>query len=98
MVENNLLKQYEAMLLVDKVKLSFTKQGIERIAEIAMEMNETIENIGARRLHTVLEKLLENIMYEAPFDKEEVIKIGKKEVDSAFTLARKNENLNDYIL
>lgn len=98
MVENNLLKQYEAMLLVDKVKLSFTKQGIERIAEIAMEMNETIENIGARRLHTVLEKLLENIMYEAPFDKEEIIKIGKKEVDNAFTLARKNENLNDYIL
>ena len=98
MVENNLLKQYEAMLLVDKVKLSFTKQGIERIAEIAMEMNEAIENIGARRLHTVLEKLLENIMYEAPFDKEEVIKIGKKEVDSAFTLARKNENLNDFIL
>ena len=98
MVENNLLKQYEAMLLVDKVKLSFTKQGIERIAEIAMEMNEAIENIGARRLHTVLEKLLENIMYEAPFDKEEIIKIGKKEVDNAFTLARKNENLNDYIL
>lgn len=97
-VENNLLKQYEAMLSVDGVKLSFTKQGIERIAEVAMEMNETIENIGARRLHTVLEKLLEKIMFEAPFEQEEQIKIGKKEVDNVFTLVRKNENLNDYIL
>lgn len=97
-VENNLLNQYEAMLSVDNVKLSFTKQGIERIAEVAMEMNETVENIGARRLHTVLEKLLENIMYEAPFHKEELVKIGKKEVDAVFSLARKNENLNDYIL
>lgn len=97
-VEYNLLEQYRAMLKVDKVKLSFTKGGIDRIAEIAMEMNENIENIGARRLHTVLEKLLEKIMFEAPFEEEKEIKIGKKEVDDVFILTQKSENLNDYIL
>jgi len=97
-VENNLLLQYQGMLLVDRVKLSFTKGGIERIAEVAMEMNETIENIGARRLHTVLEKLLEKIMFEAPYESEKEIKLGKKEVDEVFTLTKKSENLNDYIL
>jgi len=86
------------LLNIDKVKLSFTKGGIERIAEIAMEMNENIENIGARRLHTVLEKLLEKVMFEAPFDEEKDIKIGKKEVDDVFVLTKKSENLNDYIL
>ena len=97
-VENNLLEQYIEMLKVDKVILSFTKIGIERIAEVAMEMNDTIENIGARRLHTVLERLLEDIMYEAPYDEEKTIKIGKKEVDKVYTSTQKSENLNDYIL
>lgn len=97
-VENNLLIQYQAMLKVDGVNLSFTKGGIEKIAEIAMEMNETIENIGARRLHTVLEKLLENIMFEAPYETSKEVKIGKKEVEEVFTVTKKSENLNDYIL
>ena len=97
-VENNLLEQYIEMLKVDKVTLSFTKIGIERIAEVAMEMNDTIENIGARRLHTVLERLLEDIMYEAPYDEEKTIKIGKKEVDKVYASKQKSENLNDYIL
>lgn len=97
-VENNLLEQYIEMLKVDKVILSFTKTGIERIAEVAMEINDSIENIGARRLHTVLERLLEDIMYEAPYDEEKTIKISKKEVDKVYTSAQKSENLNDYIL
>ena len=97
-VENNLLEQYIEMLKVDKVILSFTKTGIEKIAEVAMEINDTIENIGARRLHTVLERLLEDIMYEAPYDEEKTIKISKKEVDKVYTSAQKSENLNDYIL
>ncbi len=97
-VENNLLEQYIEMLKVDKVILSFTKTGIERIAEVAMEINDSIENIGARRLHTVLERLLEDIMYEAPYDEEKTIKISKKEVDKVYTSSQKSENLNDYIL
>ena len=96
--ENSLIKQYVALLETEGVHLDFADDAITELSVIAEEANQRLENIGARRLHTVLEKLLENIMYEAPFDKEEVIKIGKKEVDSAFTLARKNENLNDYIL
>lgn len=97
-VENNLLEQYKEMLKVDKVSLSFTKTGIERIAEVAMDMNETVENIGARRLHTVLEKLLEKTMYEAPYEDEKNIRIGKREVDEIFTNVKKSDNLNDYIL
>lgn len=97
-VENNLLKQYESMLEVDGVDLSFTKAGIERIAEVAMELNANIENIGARRLHTVLEKLLSEIMFEAPYSEKKVFKFGKKEVDKVFCLEKKSDNLNNYIL
>lgn len=97
-VENNLIEQYKAMLKVDRVNLDFTKGAIERIAEIAMELNETIENIGARRLHTVLEKVLNEIMFEAPYEEETDMKYGKKEIDKIFDLEIKEENLDDYIL
>lgn len=97
-VENNLLNQYMALLKVDNVDLSFTKGGIEQIAEVAIKLNNTVENIGARRLHSVLEKLLEKFMFEAPYEERKAIKIGKKEVDEVFQIKEKSENLNDYIL
>lgn len=97
-VENNLLDQYKEMLKIDGVNLSFTKTGIDKIAEVAMDMNEVIENIGARRLHTVLERILEKLMYEAPYDEEKSIKISKKEVEEVFSTLKKSDNLNDYIL
>lgn len=97
-VENNLLNQYIALLKVDNVDLAFTKGGIEQIAEVAIKLNNTVENIGARRLHSVLEKLLEKFMFEAPYEERKTVKIGKKEVDEVFQIKEKSENLNDYIL
>ncbi len=97
-VENNLLEQYKAMLKVDNVILEFTKGGIEAVADVAMTLNKKIENIGARRLHTVLEKVLNEIMFEAPYDKEKIIKFGKKDIEKVFDIGGKEENLNDYIL
>lgn len=97
-VEYNLLEQYKAMLLVDKVNLDFTKGAIERIAEVAIDLNENQENIGARRLHTVIEKILNKIMYEAPFEEEINLKIGKKDIDKFYNITNKKENLDNYIL
>lgn len=97
-VEYNLLEQYKAMLLVDKVNLDFTKGAIERIAEVAIDLNENQENIGARRLHTVIEKILNKIMYEAPFEEEINLKIGKKDIDKFYNISNKKENLDNYIL
>ncbi|MBN1467493.1 MAG: ATP-dependent protease ATPase subunit HslU [Fusobacteriaceae bacterium] len=97
-VENNLLNQYIALLKVDNVDLAFTKGGIEQIAEVAIKLNNTVENIGARRLHSVLEKLLEKLMFEAPYEERKTVKIGKKEVDEVFQIKEKSENLNNYIL
>ncbi len=93
-----MLEQYKAMLKVDNVILEFTKGGIEAVADVAMTLNKKIENIGARRLHTVLEKVLNEIMFEAPYDKEKIIKFGKKDIEKVFDIGGKEENLNDYIL
>ena len=60
-----LTRQYQALLETEQVKLEFTDDGIRRLAEIAFEVNERTENIGARRLHTVMEKLLEDISFDA---------------------------------
>ena len=63
--ESSLIKQYIALLSVEDVTLTFTDDAIEQIADLAAEINQGVENIGARRLHTVLEKLLEEISFEA---------------------------------
>jgi ATP-dependent HslUV protease ATP-binding subunit HslU len=64
--EASLIRQYEALLATEGVKLSFTEDSITAIAELAAEINQTVENIGARRLHTVLERLLDEISFTAP--------------------------------
>lgn len=97
-VEYNLLEQYKSLLKVDNVDISFTKGAIERIAEVSMDLNENVENIGARRLATVVETVLKEIMYEAPYDKLQVIKIGKREVDNIYKEETEEENLDNYIL
>lgn len=97
-IDFNLLTQYQELLKTDKVNLSFTKGAIDEIAEIAIELNEDIENIGARRLAGVIEKILNNIMFEAPYEKETTIKIGKKDVVKIFSYELIEENLDNYIL
>jgi ATP-dependent HslUV protease ATP-binding subunit HslU len=95
----SLTKQYEALLGTEKVNIEFTTDGIKRVAEIAYQVNERTENIGARRLHTVMEKLLENISFSATTEKNnKKIKIDSKYVNSQLEKLAKDEDLSQYIL
>ena len=76
--------QYQALLATEGVELEFTDDSIQRIAEIAWSQNETEENIGARRLHTVLERLLEELSYEAPDIADKHVIIDRAYVDDVF--------------
>jgi ATP-dependent HslUV protease ATP-binding subunit HslU len=91
-----LTRQYEALLATEHVKLSFTPAAIRRIAEIAHAVNEKTENIGARRLHTVLEKLLEEVSFDAGKDAQ--VTIDGPEVDSRLGNLAANEDLARYVL
>lgn len=99
--QNALLKQYKALLQTEGLDIDFRADAIERIAELAENVNEQSEDIGARRLHTLLEKLLEQISFEAP----DMVKDGKTEViiDAAYVDERlkdiaKNRDLSQFIL
>jgi ATP-dependent HslUV protease ATP-binding subunit HslU len=96
--QNSLTKQYKALLEQDGVNISFTADGIDAIAQIACEMNDNIENIGARRLHTLLEKVLEEVSFEAPENVENVIEVNGPYVYSKLDQIVKNKDLSAYIL
>lgn len=97
--DNAITKQYAHLLSVDKIKLSFTPDAIEEIAEIAELENETSENIGARRLHTIMENLLEEISYNASgeYDEFELV-IDKAYVEKHLNVTIKKYDLKKYIL
>ncbi len=95
---NALIKQYTALLRTEDVSLEFTEDSIDEIADIAAHVNEKTENIGARRLHTVLEKLLEDISFEAPERKNGKLVIDKKYVVEKLSEIVKDEDLSRYIL
>ena len=97
--ENALLKQYSALLETEGVKLEFTDDGIREIAKIATEVNEQVENIGARRLHTILTTLLDDILFDVP-DKipAETVKITAKFVKGKLDSIVKNRDLSKFIL
>jgi ATP-dependent HslUV protease ATP-binding subunit HslU len=94
----SLTQQYTALMDTEGVRLSFDDDGVRRIAEIAWEVNERTENIGARRLHTVLERLLEEISYDAPDRSGETITVDGAYVDTHLADLAKNEDLSRYIL
>lgn len=94
----SLIKQYVALLATEKVELDFTKDAIERIATVAWTVNERTENIGARRLHTVLERLLETISFEATSNAGEKLTIDTNYVDKQLMHLAQNEDLSQYIL
>lgn len=94
----SLTEQYTALLLTERVELIFTKEGIARMAEIAWEVNERTENIGARRLHTVLERLLEEISFAACDRAGETLEITHEYVDAHLAALAHNEDLSRYIL
>ncbi|MDC0651331.1 ATP-dependent protease ATPase subunit HslU [Hellea sp.] len=96
--EASLIKQYQALMETEGVTLSFTKNGIEQIAKISAEVNSSIENIGARRLHTVMERLLDDISFKATDKSGEEVVVNKSYVDKHVGKLAKNADLSKFIL
>ncbi len=94
----SLADQYAALLQTEGVTISFTDDGIEAIARIAAEVNEAVENIGARRLSTVMEKLLEEVSFEAEDRQGSTLLVDKAYVDSQLASVAKNVDLSKYVL
>ena len=96
--ENALIKQYKALLQTEGIEVDFTPDAIEEIAEIAEKVNEEMENIGARRLHTIMEKVMEDISFEAPDLPKKKIVIDKKYVREKLQDILKDQDLQKFIL
>lgn len=96
--QNAIIKQYKALLETEGIMLKFTENSLDEIAKIAYTVNEQTENIGARRLHTILEKLLEDIAYEAPDTDQKVVVIDEKYVQEKLSEVIHNRDLSRYIL
>ena len=96
--ENALIKQNQALLATEGIKLEFTDDAVDEIAELAYLMNEQTENIGARRLHTIMEKLLEDVSYDIPDTNGEPLVIDKEYVISRFGETISKEDVDKYVL
>lgn len=96
--ENALVKQYEALLRTEGVRVRFTEDAVEEMAETAEKVNQDMENIGARRLHTILEKVMEDISFEAPDIAEKEIVIDRKYVLGQLQEILKDQDLKRFIL
>ena len=95
---NALLKQYTALLSTEGINVVFTDDAIKRLAEIAYQVNQETDNIGARRLHTILEKLLEDLSFEAPDINLETVEITTKYVDDKLNNIVQDKNISQFIL
>jgi len=95
---SSMTKQYQALLATDGITLRFTPDGIETLADIAYQVNQTTQNIGARRLQTILERLLEDVSFEAPDTKQKMIKIDAAYVREQLDKITKDEDLSKFIL
>jgi ATP-dependent HslUV protease ATP-binding subunit HslU len=96
--KNALTRQYAELLATDGVTVEFTPDGAEALAEIAFEVNQTTQNIGARRLHTILERVMEEVSYEAPECQEKRLKVNGKMVRGKLDAILKKEDLSKFIL
>jgi ATP-dependent HslUV protease ATP-binding subunit HslU len=94
----SLTEQYTALMATEGVKLTFSEDGVQRIAEISWKVNESTENIGARRLHTVLERLLDTVSFEAPDRSGDSFEVGGDFVNEHLEELAGNEDLSRYIL
>ncbi len=95
---NALIKQYIAIIGTDNIKVTFTIEAIEKIAEIAYRVNHETDNIGARRLHTILEKLLEDLLFEGPDMQMGEITITEAYVEEKVGKIVADKDLSQYIL
>ena len=94
-----MIKQYRALLQTEGVELEFTDEAIRELAAIAAQVNESVENIGARRLHTIMTNLLEELMFEIPEKcSDEKIVIDKDMVGGKLSVIVKDRDLSQYIL
>ena len=96
--EASLIKQYRALLLTEGVTLDFTEDGIAAIAQIATDTNSSVENIGARRLQTVMERLLDEVSYLAPDRSGETVVVDKAYVEQHVGALARNADLSKFIL
>ncbi len=96
--EASLLRQYEALLKVEGVELSFSDDAIQKIADCAFQMNQSTQNIGARRLHTILERLLEDVSFDAPARKGKTVTIDSDAVQKHLGEILGSEDLSQFIL
>jgi ATP-dependent HslUV protease ATP-binding subunit HslU len=96
--QSSLLKQYEALLKTEEVTISFTDEAITEIAEIAFEVNSDTDDIGARRLHTILETLLEELLFEASGMQGAHVEITRQYVESKLNNIKSDKNLSAFIL
>ncbi len=96
--ENNLIRQYEELIATEGVNLKFSENAISEIAKIATQVNDEVENIGARRLHTILEKVLDEISFSASDKQEDHIKIDDRYVIKQIGEIYKNNDLSKFIL
>ena len=94
----SLTAQYSALLRTEGVEIEFTAEGVRRLAEIAFHVNERTENIGARRLHTVMERLLENLSYEASERSGTTLSIDAAYVNLSLGKLSQDEDLSRFIL
>jgi ATP-dependent HslUV protease ATP-binding subunit HslU len=95
---NALVKQYVALLGTEELTVTFTPDAVERIADFAARVNDTTENIGARRLHTVMERLLDELSFDAPDRADKLVTIDEAYVDRMLADIVRNEDLSRYIL
>ena len=96
--ENSLIKQYIALVSTEGINLKFTEDALDAVAAIAAKVNESTENIGARRLHTIMTKLLEDLLYTAPHTNDEAIKITSSYVQEKLGSIVKDVDMSRYIL
>ncbi|HJP82998.1 MAG TPA: ATP-dependent protease ATPase subunit HslU [Fimbriimonadaceae bacterium] len=96
--KNALTKQYEKLLSTEGIELSFTPEALDEIAKIAADVNAKTENIGARRLHTIMEKLLEDLLFEAPEVGSKSVTLDRKDVQSRLSNLAQDVDLSRYIL
>ena len=95
---SSITKQYAALLAADEVELDFTPDGLEAMADIAYQVNQSTQNIGARRLHTIMERLLEEISFEAPYAKKKKVTLDGPFVRAKLDSVMKDEDLSRFIL
>ena len=96
--DNALTKQYVALMATESVAVAFTEDGIKALAEIAAEVNRSVENIGARRLHTVLEKVFEDLSFEAPDRGTQTVAIDRGYVESRLSALARSVDTSRYVL